>query len=649
MCPTCHPNYPGQGVCTCDEFTCDPDSGWTLNWDSETNPFCENTTSIAMTELRLPCQSGDDPPDCEYHKEFNVEPVLDRLTELNTGIPLVDMHAGTEYYSTWDDYPRIVDPEIGSGFYRDRHLGEEEDADVDWNDPQQPWGCRIIGRPAVHPEYTYDPGPGEQEEFSGFGMSIARSGTELIISAPFRDAVDEDTDSEWGDLDPMAHVGEIENAGVAYLFTAAGRDLWQHGLEDGVPLEETEVTSIPPKPHMYCAGGSGHTNWASPPFGSSFTRRDLIFDRGDYVLSLRGGLQIAGQPQENIQNILGIPDFNKDSRADYVVGAPEANGGDGAVYVVFRRANSLEGDYVLHKVALAATDPLRLNGVLVVGSSSGGLFGTSLAGGDEDTSSTFDFNFDGVDDVVIGIPGGNGGTGEVLILFSSNQLTSPAGGITVDTLLAQHKAALITGIDAGSEFGFNVANAGDIDGDGTDDLLIAAPNASPMFDSNLSDSDDTLDTPGLDRDLDGSLDDVTGPTGVPDGETDTWDELQGAGLVYVIRSSASPLGWVSDDPAHLGEMVISIDQLGTAALPGVIIVGRRAGDQLGGGDSTTVNAAKKYGRSQGLSGVGDVDDDGNADIAIGSILAHPRVDPMTGEGVTNGGEAYLIYGFDQAQ
>ena len=30
---------------------------------------------------------------------------------------------------------------------------------------------------------------------------------------------------------------------------------------------------------------------------------------------------------------------------------------------------------------------------------------------------------------------------------------------------------------------------------------------------------------------------------------------------------------------------------------------------------------------------------------IGSILADPRVDPLTGDRVTNGGEAYLIYGF----
>jgi len=42
-----------------------------------------------------------------------------------------------------------------------------------------------------------------------------------------------------------------------------------------------------------------------------------------------------------------------------------------------------------------------------------------------------------------------------------------------------------------------------------------------------------------------------------------------------------------------------------------------------------------------------VDGDGKADILIGAILADPRVDPKTGVGTVNGGEAYLIYGFEQ--
>ena len=53
------------------------------------------------------------------------------------------------------------------------------------------------------------------------------------------------------------------------------------------------------------------------------------------------------------------------------------------------------------------------------------------------------------------------------------------------------------------------------------------------------------------------------------------------------------------------------------------------------------------GRSFGVAGAGDVDGDGHGDVLIGSILADPRVDPDTGTGTVNGGEAYLIYGFSR--
>ena len=51
------------------------------------------------------------------------------------------------------------------------------------------------------------------------------------------------------------------------------------------------------------------------------------------------------------------------------------------------------------------------------------------------------------------------------------------------------------------------------------------------------------------------------------------------------------------------------------------------------------------GRGYGLGAAGDVDGDQIGDFLIGSMLADPRVDPDTGEGVRNAGEAYLIYGF----
>ena len=39
-----------------------------------------------------------------------------------------------------------------------------------------------------------------------------------------------------------------------------------------------------------------------------------------------------------------------------------------------------------------------------------------------------------------------------------------------------------------------------------------------------------------------------------------------------------------------------------------------------------------------------MNNDGMDDFLIGSVLADPRIDPNSGDGTKNAGEAYLIYG-----
>ncbi|MFH0983422.1 MAG: integrin alpha [Planctomycetota bacterium] len=586
-CPGCNPNHPSTPGCVCEQ--------WVFN------------TFTELWELN----SGTQCPQTTYDQGTPSYP--DTLTCDAEGVPCADQHDFIRNQLNLNFLRRPwLDVDLGSGFYRT-------------SDPEQPWGCRMIGRPM-------DLG---HDELSAFGMSMTQSGTELLISAPDRDAVNGE------DVTGLLSTGV--NAGIAYLFTFF--DLWEGNLA--------------PRPHVYKAGGGGATG----------ADRDVFFSRGGSVPGVSGGLHVAGRPDERIQNLLGIPDFNKDTRPDFVVGGPRANGDNGAAYVVFRRANSLEGDYVLDKLVLPLSDAVRLAGAYIRGNmGEAAQFGASLAGGSAATSGVFDFNGDGVEDIAIGAPNGNSGTGEVLIVFGTNNtLSDPValdGSILVDALLAQGRAALIMGDQVDGSFGLNMANAGDLDGDGTDDLLIAAPYATPRYDPSPNDAVDQLSSDGLDRNLDGLKDDVTGPNGVPDGTIDDWDSLEGAGLVYVIYGSADPSGWASTVPATLGWQFISISELGTADLPGFIIAGRRGtdptqtnpsteyhhGDRLGGGDVADPwegNDSKASTRPQGLGRAGDVDGDGNADILIGSILADPRVDPQTGKGTVNGGEAYLIYGFSQ--
>ena len=166
-------------------------------------------------------------------------------------------------------------------------------------------------------------------------------------------------------------------------------------------------------------------------------------------------------------SVSGAGDINGDGFEDVVVGFQVADpNGDrsGSSYVLFGQSSGFPA--AIDLVALDGSNGFRIDGAMASDFS-----GTSV-------SSAGDINGDGFGDVVIGAPGAdpNGNSsGSSYVVFGKN--ASFAATINVASLDGTNGFRL-DGIAAGDRSGSAVSDAGDVNGDGIDDLIISAPDAS---------------------------------------------------------------------------------------------------------------------------------------------------------------------------
>ena len=119
-----------------------------------------------------------------------------------------------------------------------------------------------------------------------------------------------------------------------------------------------------------------------------------------------------------------------------------------------------------------------------------------IDGGDQSgisVSSAGDVDGDGLDDLIIGAvgadPNGNGFAGESYLILAADLVAlddaTVNGGAVGDGIIELEDVAAIggsyqfNGIDGNDFSGTSVSSAGDVDGDGLDDLIIGARNADP--------------------------------------------------------------------------------------------------------------------------------------------------------------------------
>ncbi len=324
------------------------------------------------------------------------------------------------------------------------------------------------------------------------------------------------------------------------------------------------------------------------------------------------------------QSVSGAGDINGDGLEDLIVGARFGDDGGanaGEAYVIYGQTGKTRGR--LDTSSLAAAD-----GFIIQGDAETDWLGNSVSGAG-------DINGDGVDDLIVGARLGDDGganAGEAYVIYGK---TGNTRGL-VDTTggLASGDGFILQGDDVGDALGISVSGAGDVNGDGIEDLIVGARDGNDgganageayVIYGKTGTTRGTLDTSSLaaadgfiiQGDMEGDLlgESVSGA-----------GDINGDGVDDLIVGAR----WGDDGGTWAGEAYViygktgntrgPVDTTGLAAADGFIIQGDDAGDELG----------------QSVSGAGDVNGDGIDDLIVGARFGD--------DGGVDAGEAYVIYG-----
>jgi len=312
-------------------------------------------------------------------------------------------------------------------------------------------------------------------------------------------------------------------------------------------------------------------------------------------------------------------DFNGDGIHDFIVGAQNNDDGgsnnEGAAYIFFG-STTLSGTKDLGRGQSAD--------FTILGKGAGDVLGAAVA-------AAGDVNGDGIDDILIGAllndEGGTDDEGAAYLFFGATDLsgTKALGGIDSADVTFLGKAA--------NDFlGISLSGAGDVNGDGFDDLIISARNnddgggndegAAYIFFGSATLSG-TKDLGG------GQSADVTflgkAATDILGGSVSGAGDVNGDGFddVIVGAQNNNDGGFNNEGAAYVffGSATMSGTKDTGNADEDVRFLGKGAGDILG----------------HSVAGVGDVNGDGFDDIMVGATLNNDG-------GTDDEGAAYIFFG-----
>jgi FG-GAP repeat len=176
-----------------------------------------------------------------------------------------------------------------------------------------------------------------------------------------------------------------------------------------------------------------------------------------FIIQGDSGSDLAGA------SVSSAGDINGDGFDDLIVGAPSTPAGhEGDAYVLFGKAGGFG------TIDLTGLESRPADGFVIQRYGAYGLLGASV-------SSAGDINGDGFDDLIVGEPNGQDQQysipGNAYVIFGK---ATPFGTVDVGTMTAADGFAIV-GDMLFDRAGASVSGAGDVNGDGFDDIIVGAP------------------------------------------------------------------------------------------------------------------------------------------------------------------------------